>query len=91
MVEDTGSYLLVLSAALFIVVIAQLARSRIKIRTRDVSGQIVVGNNNRVEQTVTSARSGESSARRIAFWVNWALGILATALGIVGFFLKSGS
>ncbi len=87
MVEDDGSYLLIVSAALAIIVIFRLAQSRIKIRTRDVGGQIAIGNNNRLEQTVTPGDAGESSARRTAFWVNWALGVLAAALGIVGFFL----
>jgi hypothetical protein len=94
---SVGWILLGLSAVLWAVVVVLAIRARkdrVSVRTRDVSGVVVVGD---VKGGVTQhqaagavSRPGDSSgaAKRVGRWVVWLLALLASILTTVGFILQ---
>lgn len=98
MEPDIGYVALALSAVLWVVVTVLALRGRgrrTSVRTRDISGQVIVGNvTGGVHQRQASgAPAGEAGppgpARRFGRWVVW-IGLLASILTIVGFVLHYG-
>jgi hypothetical protein len=92
-----GWILLGFSAVLWAVVVAlgiRARRDRVSVRTRDVSGVVVVGNvKGGVRQhqaTGSGSRSGDSpgAARRAGRRVVWLLALVASILTTVGFILQ---
>lgn len=98
MEPDIGFVALGLSAALWVVVAVLALRyrgRRTSLRTRDVSGQVIVGNvtGGVHQRQAPGAPSGEAGppgpARRVGRWVVW-IGLLASILTIISFVLEYG-
>ncbi len=86
---DIGDLLLIIAAVLWVAWISRVAR--VSIHARYVRGQIVIGSGNVAEQSVGSNAESESTARRFAFWINSALGVVAALVTIASFVLKLGA